>query len=110
MSTSDERREHPRYDIPCRLRVELPGGEDVRTRTLNVSSSGAYFVVDEVIPEVGHTVTVRLAVPRDTANTFFLEQFAAKAKVIRRDPAVSGDHPGVGVAVRFEKVLALDLP
>jgi hypothetical protein len=29
--------------------------------------------------------------------------------VIRRDPA-AGDHSGVGVAVRFEKVLALDLP
>ena len=34
MNSSDERREHPRYDIPCRLRVEMPGGEDVRTRTL----------------------------------------------------------------------------
>jgi hypothetical protein len=109
MNSSDERREHPRYDIPCRLRIELPGGTDVRTRTLNVSSSGAYFVTDEMVPDVGHTVTVRLAVPRDTANTFFLEQFAAQAKVIRRDPAAA-DRPGVGVAVRFEKVLALDLP
>ena len=109
MNSSDERREHPRYDIPCRLRIELPGGTDVRTRTLNISSSGAYFVTDEMVPDVGHTVTVRLAVPRDTANTFFLEQFAAQAKVIRCGP-LAGDHPGVGVAVRFEKVLALDLP
>jgi hypothetical protein len=109
MNSSDERRKHPRYEIPCRVRVELPSGTDVRTRTLNISDSGAYFIVDEVVPDVGHTVTVRLAVPRDTANTFFLEQFAAKAKVIRRDPA-GGERPGVAVAVKFEKVLALDLP
>jgi predicted RNase H-like HicB family nuclease len=31
-------------------------------------------------------VNVRLTVPRDTANTFFLEQFAARAKVIRCEP------------------------
>ena len=108
MSSSDERRRCPRYEIPCRLRVELSSGADVRTRTLNVSDSGAYFVAEEAVPEVGHTVTVRLAVPRDTANTFFLEQFAAKAKVIRRE-AATGDRPGVGIALRFEKVLALDL-
>jgi len=109
MTSSDERRRYPRFDIPCRLRVELPSGSDLRARTLNVSNSGAYFVADEVVPEVGHTVTVRLAVPRDTANTFFLEQFAARAKVIRREPAVR-ERPGVGVALKFEKVLALDLP
>jgi len=109
MASSDERRRHPRFEIPCRLRVELPSGTDVRTRTLNISNSGAYFVADAAVPEVGHTVAVRLAVPRDTANTFFLEQFAAKAKVIRRE-AAGGDRPGVGVALRFEKALALDLP
>ncbi|MCX5653516.1 MAG: PilZ domain-containing protein [Planctomycetota bacterium] len=109
MNTSDERRKYSRFDVPCRLRVELPGGADVRTRAINISDGGTYFVTEEKALDVGHTVTVRLAVPRDTANTFFLEQFAAKAKVVRREPA-GGDLAGIGVALKFEKVLALDLP
>jgi len=108
MTTSTDRRRHPRFEVPCRLRIELPGGADVRTRALNVSDGGAYFVTDAML-EVGRKVTVRLAVPRDTANTFFLEQFAAKAEVIRRD-APSADKVWAGVALRFEKTLALDLP
>ena len=107
METSSERRKYQRFDVPCRLRIELPGGRDLRTRTLNVSDGGAYFVTDEVV-DLGGEMTVRLAVPRDTANTFFLEQFAAKARVIRRDPSPEG-YDGVGVALKFEKVLALDL-
>ena len=108
MRTSSERRKHPRFDVPCRLRIELPDGRDLRTRTVNVSDGGAYFVVDEGV-DVGRELTVRLAVPRDTANTFFLEQFAAKAQVIRLDPPAEG-RPGPGIAIRFERALALDLP
>ena len=51
---------------------------------------------------------MQLTVPRDTANTFFLEQFAARAKVVRCDRPPDG-RAGAGVALRFEKELALDL-
>ena len=108
MSTSANRRKHQRFDVPCRLRIQLPNGRDFRTRAVNVSDGGAYFITDEVI-EVGRELTVRLAVPRDTANTFFLEQFAAKAEVIRRDSLGEGQE-GVGVALRFQQELVLDLP
>ena len=107
MVTSAERRKYQRFDVPCRLRVELPEGRQVQTRTVNVSDGGTYFVTEDII-EVGRKVTVRLSVPRDTANTFFLEQFATKAKVIRRDPPAEG-RSVTGVALRFEKELALDL-
>jgi hypothetical protein len=106
MATAAERRKYRRYEVPCRLNVAVPGGGDVRVRTVNISDGGAYFVTDEVI-EVGRQVNVRLTVPRDTANTFFLEQFAARASVIRCDP--QANNGGAGVALRFEKVLALDL-
>jgi c-di-GMP-binding flagellar brake protein YcgR len=108
MDTPSERRKYPRSDITCRLRIELPNGRDLRTRSLNVSDGGVYFVTDEEVVDLGREMTVRLSVPRDTANTFFLEQFAAKARVIRRDPSPDG-YEGVGVALKFEKVLALDL-
>jgi len=109
MAVSQERRKYRRFDVPCRLNVELPGGGAVRVRTVNISDGGAYFVTDGVI-EVGRQVNVRLTVPRDTANTFFLEQFAARAKVIRCEPQrPKGDNDCAGVALRFEKVLTLDL-
>ena len=107
MGASAERRRFARFEVPCRLRIEWPSGRDVSTRSINVSDGGVYFVTDEVV-DVGREVTVRLAVPRDTANTFFLEQFAAKARVIRRDPPTD-DQPGIGIALEFESKLALDL-
>lgn len=107
MSEATERRVHQRFEVPCRLSVELPTGGDLRARTINISDGGAYFVTDEIL-EVGRQVHVRLTVPRDTANTFFLEQFAARAEVIRYDVPAEGNAPA-GVALRFEKQLALDL-
>ena len=108
MAVSAERRQHQRFDVPCRLRLELPDGHGLRARAINVSEGGAYFV-GEKVPDVGQEVSVRPGVPRDTANTFFLEQFAARAKVIRHDaPHEVGE--GVGVALRFENPLPLDLP
>jgi len=107
MATVAERRKHRRFGVACRLAVELPTGRDIRVRTLNVSDGGAYFVADEVL-EVGRQVHVRLTVPRDTANTYFLEQFAARAEIIRCDPSGS-ERLGAGVAVRFQPSLALDL-
>jgi c-di-GMP-binding flagellar brake protein YcgR len=106
MSPADERRKYPRFDVPCRLRIEFTDGRDLRARTANVSDGGAYFLTSEDL-EVGREATVRLAVPRDTANTFFLEQFAAKAQVIRCDPPHAASL--TGVALRFERPLVLDL-
>jgi hypothetical protein len=108
MATGAERRRCNRFDLPCRMRIEWPNGREVQTRSVNVSDSGVYFVTDEVV-EVGREVTVRLAVPRDTANTYFLEQFSAKAHIIRRDPPTDQTH-GIGIALQFEKELQLDLP
>lgn len=107
MATSTERRKHTRFPVPCRLRVEVGQGNALRVRTLNVSDGGAYFVTEEGF-EIGRKVRVRLSVPRDTANTFFLEQFAAEAEVVRLDRASQGE-PGAGVALAFATHLPLDL-
>ena len=107
MDTSAERRSCPRFEVPCRLRIETGEGTDLRARALNVCDGGVYFLVEEP-PEVGQRVKVRLAVPRDTANTFFLEQFAAGARVVRHDSPESGAR-WAGVALEFEKALTLDL-
>jgi len=108
MVTSTERRQHTRFTVPCRLRVEWKEGSTLRVRTLNVSDGGAYFVTEEGF-EVGRKVRVRLSVPRDTANTFFLEQFAAEAEVVRLDRTADGETAGAGVALAFATRLPLDL-
>jgi c-di-GMP-binding flagellar brake protein YcgR len=106
MAVSTERRKHARFDVPCRVRVERPDGAEVRSRTLNVSDGGALFSASPPL-EIGESVHVRLAVPRETANTFFLEQFAVRARVVRHVPGVA---EGTGVAIQFERALALGLP
>ncbi len=108
MATAAERRQHPRFAVPCRLRIEWSEGTPVRARTINVSDGGAFFFAD-VAARVGDSLQVLLSVPRETANTFFLEQFAVPARVVRRDS--KDDESGeAGVAVRFEKPVRLDLP
>ncbi len=105
MAAPKERRSHPRYALACRLRLELPGGRSVRARAVNISKGGVYFLVDR-LPKVDAPLRVRLAVPRDTANTFFLEQVVAEAAVARRQAHEEAE----GVALAFRKPLDVDLP
>jgi c-di-GMP-binding flagellar brake protein YcgR len=108
MATTTERRIHKRFDVPCRVRIERDEGPPLRARTANVSDGGAFFCADTAA-RVGDHLQLLLSVPRETANTFFLEQFAARAEVVRREaPAEGAEEPGL--AVRFEEPLGLDLP
>ncbi len=106
MSPLADRRVHPRYDIPACLRLEWEADDSVRTRAVNLSSGGAFFLA-AAAPDVGEAVRLHLAIPRDTASTFFLEQFAAAGRVIRREPGPEG---ATAVAVAFDEPMALELP
>jgi c-di-GMP-binding flagellar brake protein YcgR len=106
MAVAAERRQHIRFEVPCRVRFAGPGGEEVRSRTLNVSDGGALLPAPLPVA-VGEALHLHLAVPRETANTFFLEQFAVRARVVRH---VAGPAEGPGIAVQFERPLRLDLP
>jgi hypothetical protein len=96
-----------RFTVPCRLRFEWKEGSTLRVRTLIVSDGGAYFVTEEGFGG-GAEGARALSVPRDTANTFFLEQFAAEAEVwcgwIGRP---YGETAGAGVALAFATRLPL---
>ena len=108
MAVGTERRKHARFDVPCRLRIERRDAPALRTRTLNVSDGGALFPAPAA-PGVGEAFHVRLSVPRETSNTFFLEQFAVRARVVRQE-ARRGSGEATAVAVEFERPLHLDLP
>jgi len=108
MAVGAERRVHARFEVPCRVRIDRQDGQPLRTRTLNVSNGGAFFIASAV-PRIGETFHVRLSVPRETSNTFFLEQFAVKAEVVRHEPRPELGE-ATGVAVKFERTLSLDLP
>jgi hypothetical protein len=109
MVNAAERRKHRRFDLPCRVQMEIPDNPGLNARTVNVSDGGTCLVSDQPV-EVGREVFIRLIIPRDTANTFFLEHFAARAQVVRCEPSPDVPAGAMHVALSFEKALTLDLP
>ncbi len=107
MDSSQERRLHKRYDLPCPV-VVMRDKSDVlsRSKTLNISDGGALIpVVGDTIPEPGSKLEVRFSVPRSTANSYMLEGFSSDARVVRYEPG-SEDKPAC-LAVRFEPSMQL---
>ena len=104
-----ERRAFQRHDLPCPISLL---GQDGRlmaqARTVNVSDGGAYVHVPAhgLPSEPPVSLTVHLAVPRTTPNTYMLEDFQMPAVVVRLDRLVDGH---AGVALRFVRPVRLEL-
>ena len=102
-----ERREHPRYELACPLKLSTDGGKVLlRTRTGNLSDGGAYFALDldEALP-VGTKTGVEIVLPRTTPNTRMLEHVVAEADVVWCRPDRAEGRATVGI--RFAKPLDL---
>ena len=109
MVMQSERRKHPRFNLPCRVKIAVPDHDkDLRVRSVNVSAGGLCCLVAAALSP-GTDVFLRVAVPRDTANTFFLEKFSSAARVVRIDPP-RPDEPEPRVALQFMSPLPVDLP
>ncbi len=104
-----ERRRFRRAALSCPVRLEDADQEVVALgKTLNVSDSGAYLVVNiESLRRLGKTARVEFSVPRSTPNTYMLEKFSAQAHVLRHEPMLDDRH--AGVALQFDQPLALGL-
>jgi hypothetical protein len=96
---SKERRRHKRFVVRCPITLSTQDGEVLcRTRTGNISDGGTYLALPpEVLPSVGTWLSLRLSVPRDTPNTYMLEEFAGPALIVRHQPADGNQQIGVGL-------------
>ena len=105
-----ERRRHERFDLSCTTEIFSSEGRLLaRTKTVNVSDGGALLSVpaDSLPSFDGQDVNISFDVPRSTPNTYMLEEFSAKAKVLRSQPA--NDDSLAGVAIQFFRPVNLAL-
>jgi hypothetical protein len=95
--------------VPCPAAIFDKAGRPVgESRTTNLSDGGALLHVPvDSLPEVGAKIHVTISVPRATANTRMLEDFASPARVVRHVPA-DGENLA-GLAVQFETPLDIML-
>jgi hypothetical protein len=104
-----ERRKHKRHKLECPVRLHRPDDKPAgKSRTIDVSDSGALLPAPEGFdPVLGQRVTVHISVPRQTPNTFLLEEFEAPASVVRAERPQGGAPPQV--ALKFDSPLDLGL-
>jgi len=103
-----EKRAHKRFELDCHVTLRNGDGRETKSLSLNISNGGMFLPVRlHETPEAGHELDVEFSVPRSTPNTFLLEQFRAKAEVLRH--GMMKDEQYAGLAIRFKTPLALQI-
>lgn len=113
MSEADlrERRQFDRISKSCPVWFSAEELRDeLKARTVNLCDGGVLcrLGVDEVPWNVGDFVRLRLNVPRETPNTYFLENVEADCRVVRFEVSREGDdhlmalafHPRLDLGIR----------
>ena len=105
----EERRAHKRQQLACPVSLFSRGGQALaQGNTVNISDGGALVSVPGgSAPEADAEINLTLSVPRATASTYMLEEFATAGRVIRRRQLDDGQT--AGLAVHFRKPLGLAL-
>ena len=104
-----DRRKYYRTDVSCPVTVSAAGHSgQAKGNTLNLSDGGALLTIPiNSMPGLAERVAVQLSLPRTTPNTRMYEDLASQATVVRHQPMI--DERLVGVAIRFSKVMKLNL-
>lgn len=106
-----ERRKHKRHDLRCPIRLFSRGGTQVAgSKTINISDSGAFVPLPlNFLPQATEPLNVAISVPRSTANTYMLEDFACRATVTRHQPVTDKDQMGVALCFVAPLNLAIEV-
>ena len=104
-----ERRQFERIGKSCPVWFVNEETHEVKARTVNLCDGGMLCMIreDEVPWHVGDFVRLRLNVPRETPNTYFLESIEADGRVIRFE--IPGDGDGHLMALAFHPRLDLGM-
>jgi len=104
-----ERRQFERIGKTCPVWFVNEETREIKARTVNIGDGGMLCRIkeDEIPWHVGDFVRMRLNVPRETPNTYFLENLETDGRVVRFD--IPGDQDGHLVALAFHPRLDLGL-
>ena len=102
-----ERRQFERVGKTCPVWFFGEHESEVKARTLNIGEGGLLCRIqeDEVPWHVGDFVHMRLNVPRETPNTYYLESVETDGRVIRFE--IPNDNDGHLMALAFHPRLDL---
>ena len=101
--SKSERRKHTRVAIPCLIKlVNLDGRTFQDANAENISDGGAFLTVPvDALPPFDTELEVAFSLPRSTPNTYMLEDFVCKARVVRHQPMAESNR--AGLALQFNK-------
>lgn len=104
-----ERRQFDRIGKACPVWFIKENANEIKARTINIGDGGVLCRIheNEVPWHVGDFVRMRLNIPRETPNTYFLENLETDGRVIRLE--VPGDQDGHLMALAFHPRLDLGL-
>lgn len=107
---ASERRQFDRIGKSCPLWFVDETAGELKARTVNICDGGVLCRIkeDEVPWHVGDFIRMRINLPRETPNTYFLESVEADGRVIRFEIPRDGDghlmalafHPRLDLGVR----------
>ncbi|MDP6379875.1 MAG: PilZ domain-containing protein [Phycisphaerae bacterium] len=111
MTVEKERRQLERVELGCPITLVASGGvSEIHGRTLDINDGGACFVPAEGrMPNPGQKFKMKLALPRQNANTYFLEHFVGSAEVVWMEESAEGKDGGWRIAIRFIPEISLDI-
>ena len=93
-----ERRRHRRFDVACPTVLSGPQSGDAKGTSVNVSDGGMLLAMPaSTLPETGEEVELQFRVPRRTPNTYLLEAFTCRARVVHHRGTPGSPDPAVGL-------------
>ncbi|HUT60516.1 MAG TPA: PilZ domain-containing protein [Phycisphaerae bacterium] len=106
---ASERRKHTRHALACPVSLSREDEKLLaQSKTVNISDGGALVAVpSKSVPRLDQKVALVFSVPRSTANTYMLEEFTGRARIVRHQPLTDNDQ--VGVAIQFLPAMSLGL-
>ena len=109
-TSQSDRRQFDRIGKTCPVWFFDEDSREIKARTVNICDGGVLCRLheDEVPWHVGDFVHMRLNLPRETPNTYFLESVETDGRVIRFEVPRDGDghlmalafHPRLDLRVR----------
>ncbi len=106
-----ERRKHRRAELRCPVTLrDTEGNALAKARAENVSDGGVFLSIPiNSLPHFGIELDVSFSVPRTTPNTYMLEEFNCKARIVRHQPMVNCDQAGMGLQFVEAQELMLEV-